>query len=85
MYEKKLLRCNLLIDLGGSTINQRDIAMTENDNVISIETPVNPLEHLRKTGAQQLLAQAIEAELAQLLTQYQHEAVEGRAIALKIA
>lgn len=51
--------------------------MTENDNVISIETPVNPLEHLRKTGAQQLLAQAIEAELAQLLTQYQHEAVEG--------
>lgn len=51
--------------------------MTENDNVISIETPVNPLEHLLKTGAQQLLAQAIEAELAQLLTQYQHETVEG--------
>ena len=37
--------------------------MTENDNVISIETPVNPLEQLLKTGAQQLLAQAIGAEL----------------------
>lgn len=48
--------------------------MTENDNVISIETPVNPLEQLLKTGAQQLLAQAIEAEL---LTKYQHETVEG--------
>ncbi len=50
--------------------------MTENDNVISIETPVNPLEQLIKIGAQQLLAQAIEAELAELLTQYQHETVE---------
>ena len=61
----------------GSTINQRDIAMNENDNVISIETPVNPLEQLLKTGAQQLLAQAIEAELATLLAQYKDETVEG--------
>ena len=51
--------------------------MTENDNVISIETPENPLEQLLKTGAQQLLAQAIEAELAVLLAQYQDETVEG--------
>tara|TARA_B110000902_G_scaffold211902_1_gene242795 strand:+ start:98 stop:1357 length:1260 start_codon:yes stop_codon:yes gene_type:complete len=51
--------------------------MTENDNVISIETPVNPLEQLLKSGAQQLLAQAIEAELAALLAQYQGETVEG--------
>jgi len=51
--------------------------MTENDNVISIETPVNPLEQLLKSGAQQLLAQAIEAELATLLAQYEHETVEG--------
>ena len=63
--------------MDGSTINQRDITMTENDNVISIETPVNPLEQLLKSGAQQLLAQAIEAELATLLAQYQHETVEG--------
>jgi len=63
--------------LVGSTINQRDIAMNENDNVISIETPVNPLEQLLKTGAQQLLAQAIEAELATLLAQYKDETVEG--------
>ena len=40
--------------------------MTENDNVISIEKPDNPLEQLLKSGAQQLLAQAIEAELAVL-------------------
>jgi putative transposase len=51
--------------------------MTENDNIISIETPDNPLEQLLKTGAQQLLAQAIEAELAVLLAQYQNESVEG--------
>lgn len=51
--------------------------MTENDNVISIETPVNPLEQLLKSGAQQLLAQAIEVELAALLAQYQGETVEG--------
>jgi len=51
--------------------------MNENDNVISIETPVNPLEQLLKTGAQQLLAQAIEAELATLLAQYKDETVEG--------
>lgn len=51
--------------------------MNENDNVISIETPVNPLEQLLKTGAQQLLAQAIEAELATLLAQYKGETVEG--------
>lgn len=40
--------------------------MIENDNVISIETPVNPLGQLLKSGAQWLLGQAIEAELAAL-------------------
>jgi len=58
-------------------MNKRDIAMTENNNVISIEKPDNPLEQLLKNGAQQLLAQAIEAELAVLLAQYQDETVEG--------
>ena len=51
--------------------------MKENDNIISIETPVNPLEQLLKSGAQQLLAQAVEAELATLLAKYQGETVEG--------
>jgi transposase-like protein len=51
--------------------------MTENDNVISIETPENPLEQLLKKGAQQLLAQAIDAELAALLARYQDETVAG--------
>lgn len=51
--------------------------MNQNDNVIFIDRPVNPLEDLLKTGAQQLLAQAIETELAALLAQYQNETVEG--------
>ena len=52
--------------------------MTKNDNVISLETPVNPLEALLKQGAQELLSQAIEAELAVLLAQYQDETINGQ-------
>ena len=78
VYAKKGLRCNLLIDLGGSTMNKGNIAMTKNDNVISLETPVNPLEALLKQGAQALLSQAIEAELAVLLAQYQDETMNGQ-------
>ena len=36
-----------------------------NDNIISIESPEDPLNSLLKQGARQLLAQAVEAELAQ--------------------
>jgi hypothetical protein len=35
--------------------------MNENNNIISMDTPENPLQELLKKGAQQLLAQAIEA------------------------
>jgi len=51
--------------------------MNKNHNLHSIELPENPLEQVLKQGAQQLLAQAVEAELALLLDQYQNEKVEG--------
>ena len=51
--------------------------MNENNNIISIDTPENPLQELLKKGAQQLLAQAIEAELAILLEKYENETING--------
>lgn len=45
--------------------------MNENNNIISMDTPENPLQELLKKGDQQLLAQAIEAELAILLGKYE--------------
>jgi len=51
--------------------------MTTDNNVYSLEKPENPLEKLLKQGAQQLLAQAIEAELQQLLTKYEDQTVNG--------
>ncbi|MGR6861951.1 hypothetical protein ACU5EH_17450 [Aliivibrio salmonicida] len=51
-------------------------AMNEN-NIISMDTPENPLQELLKKGAQQLLAQAIEAELAILLEKYENETING--------
>ena len=51
--------------------------MNENNNIISMDTPDNPLQELLKKGAQQLLAQAIEAELAILLEKYENETING--------
>jgi len=51
--------------------------MSQNNNIVSIQVPENPLEQILKQGAQQLLAQAVEAELALLLEQYQDDKVEG--------
>lgn len=51
--------------------------MNENNNIISIDTPENPLQVLLKKGAQQLLAQAIETELAILLEKYENETING--------
>ena len=51
--------------------------MNENNNIISMDTPENPLQELLKKGAQQLLAQAIEAELAILLEKYENETING--------
>ncbi|MPY22318.1 hypothetical protein FM037_09040 [Shewanella psychropiezotolerans] len=51
--------------------------MSQNNNIVSIQIPENPLEQILKQGAQQLLAQAVEAELILLLEQYQDDKVEG--------
>ena len=42
-----------------------------------MDTPENSLQELLKKGAQQLLAQAIEAELAILLGKYENETING--------
>ena len=70
------LRGILLIDLGGSAINRRNLAMSKNNNVVPLTPPENPLEQLLKQGAQQLLASAIEAELTELLEQFFHDRLD---------
>lgn len=52
----------------------------KHDNVVSLHKPVGDvLTELLKTGAQKLLAQAVEAEVAELLAQYQDVTTpEGR-------
>lgn len=46
--------------------------------IISLNKPEqDPLNALLKQGAQQLLAKAIESELADLLTQYSEHLVDG--------
>ena len=51
--------------------------MSKKDSLVSIEKPESPLEELLRQGAQQLIAQAVEAELASLLELYQDEKAEG--------
>ena len=52
--------------------------MTDN-NVIQLNTPaVDGLSEVLKSGAQQLLGKAIEAEIAELLSQYSNQKVEGK-------
>ena len=50
--------------------------MSEDNNVVPFTAPENPLEQLLKQGAQQLLASAIEAELAELLEQFYHKRLD---------
>lgn len=48
-------------------------------NILDLKTPAqDPLNELLKHGAQQLLAKAVEAELAELLDQHSDLRVEGR-------
>jgi len=48
-------------------------------NIVDLKTPAqDPLNELLKHGAQQLLAKAVEAELADLLDQYSGLQVEGK-------
>ncbi len=44
--------------------------MNDNQNVTELYKPENPLNELLKQGAQQLLAQAIEAEVQDLLDHF---------------
>ena len=51
--------------------------MTDN-TVVSLNTPQDPLTELIRQGARDLIAQAVEAELQQLLTQHQDSTVDGK-------
>ena len=51
--------------------------MTDN-TVVSLNTPQDPLTELIRQGARDLIAQAVEAELQQLLAQYQNMMVDGK-------
>ena len=51
--------------------------MTDN-TVVSLNTPQDPLTELIRQGARDLIAQAVEAEVQQLLAQYQNSMVDGK-------
>ncbi len=51
--------------------------MTDN-TVVSLNTPQDPPTELIRQGARDLIAQAVEAELQQLLTQDQNTMVDGK-------
>ena len=51
--------------------------MTDN-TVVSLNTPQDPLTELIRQGARDLIAQAVEAEVQQLLAQYQNSKVDGK-------
>ncbi len=51
--------------------------MTDN-TVVSLNTPQDPLTELIRQGARDLIAQAVEAELQQLLAQHQRTLVDGK-------
>ncbi len=51
--------------------------MTDN-TVVSLNTPQDPLTELIRQGARYLIAQAVEAELQQLLAQHQNVMVDGK-------
>jgi hypothetical protein len=51
--------------------------MTDN-TVVSLNTLQDPLTELIRQGARDLIAQAIEAELQQLLSQHQNTMVDGK-------
>ncbi len=52
--------------------------MNDNQNVTELYKPENPLNELLKQGAQQLLAQAIEAEVQDLLNHFSTRQVNGK-------
>ncbi len=46
--------------------------------VVSMNPPQDPITELIRQGARDLIAQAVEAELQQLLTQHQESTVDGK-------
>ena len=72
------MRCNLLIDPDRSTTHKELHRMDNKLNVTELHKPENPLNELLKLGAQQLLAQAIEAEVQVLLEEFESLYVEGK-------
>jgi len=61
----------ILLIRSGKIIDQQGIHRMEDNNIVALHTPAqDALSEILKTGAQKLLAQAVEAELDQLLTQY---------------
>lgn len=72
------MRCILLIDPGKSTTNKKVHRVNDN-NVISLASPATvPLNEVLKQGAQQLLSQAIEAEVQSLLAGFADVKVSGK-------
>ncbi len=51
--------------------------MTDN-TVVSLNTPQDPLTELIRQGARDLIAQAVEAKLQQLLAQHQNTMVDSK-------
>ncbi len=52
--------------------------MNKDNNLIELHELDNPLNQLLKQGAQQLLAQAIEAEIQSLLAQFATDKIDGK-------
>ncbi len=50
----------------------RKVHRMNDDTVVSLNTPQDPLTELIRQGARDLIAQAVEAELQQLLDQHQN-------------
>lgn len=55
----------------------------DNTNVTELHKPENMLNELLKQGAQQLLAQAIEAEIQALLEQHKEVRINGKAAVVR--
>ena len=58
--------------------NYKNTCGISDNTVVSLNTPQDPLTELIRQGARDLIAQAIEAELQQLLAQHQSVMVDGK-------
>ena len=58
-------------------INRNEHRMTD-ISVVSLNTPQDPLTELIRQGARDLITQAVEVKLQQLLAQHQNVMVDGK-------